>query len=187
MKPRGRRFTRRVGPRREMDWIPGIVGPLNDVSGSIVDAWTIIDPTDVAAKQDNCTVIRIVGEISVRMRGTDLHSALRVFMGIARVEFDNAGNVAVYDPSSLADADYDWMWRRAYDLDPVVHRVDGVAHIVGAVSSSFEQAHLDVKVNRKLNAMDGVVLYTRTASIGSTVLEEPIGIVCNLRSLVKLS
>jgi len=185
-KRRPRSFGGRRALRRNVDWIEGLIGPAGEVSGSTTDAWTIISPSDVELKQDNTTVCRIVGEVWPAAQPTDINTVLRVFLGIARVEFDSLGNVAIYDPSAQDDADYDWMWRRAYDIAPTAVRTDGVAFITNRMLVSHEQAHVDIKVQRKLDAMDGVVLFTRIA-VAQGTLEAPIGLVFNLRALVKLS
>lgn len=186
---RARRMRRgRINLKRKTDWIASATGRASETfSENFVDLVAIIDLQDLENHQDTLTVERMVGEYALFCAEPTPDYSAHVYMGIAIRQCDDTGAVIPINPESNVDADSeDWMWRRHYilhnngtfDATPGLFRGCPVA-------STWEEAHFDIHVRRKMEGRDQLVLFTFyevLTGAGTNLLQS-----FNFRTLVKLS
>lgn len=179
---------RRATPGRKLrqtDWIASATGsafesfPLGQVDGV-----NLVDLADMTDHNDCVTVERIVGEYFIRVVNPSADTVIMFFMGIAVRQCDENGAVIFLDPIDDQDADSnDWLWRRHYIIAPLFPVI--VDTTGGHVFSTYEEAHLDVHVRRKMRGRDQLVLFTHGVQLQGQA-PNPIQSF-QLRTLVKLS
>jgi len=177
-------FRSRSGAKRLTDWISGSQGPdpENPIGATPVQ-FVVINTQDLDDHDDRFTVVRIVGEVYFRCRIPAIDFWQTISWGIYKTTSNTAGTIIALSPSSLTDEDSeDWMFLRTV---PLINH-SGAQGIGAVTSNNYASAHFDIRVQRKLEGLQQIVL-AAVVSANFAGAVEPVVIVQHLRSLVKLA
>lgn len=161
-------MSRRPYQRKKLIWrvywdnlsnTPGI--QINGTNGNVSRTdTTLITDAEVGDFDDECTVIRVVGEQYFNFVAQDGSSALgyvQLIRGITVLDASYTASVIQVDDVTDAQ-DTEWSWLRTYRGMGSAYSDEG-GNTFASDDGGLVSAHIDCKVKRKLRAGDRLLMF----------------------------